>query len=115
MQQGILVIQTDPKIGREGEFNEFYDRTHLPEVVNTPGFVGGRRFQVVRADGLPVRPDGEWWSNLAVYDIESDDLAASYKALLGRSAAGELTANDVFSDVHPYRAQLFAQVFSARH
>jgi hypothetical protein len=114
VKHGILVIQTDARVGREHDFGRVYDGTHLPEVLDTPGFVAGRRFRAVTADGLPVRPEGEWWPNLAVYDIDSDDLAASYRALLARAAAGELSPTDIFSDVHPYRAQLFEQVFEAR-
>jgi hypothetical protein len=112
VKRGILVIQTDARVGRELDFGQVYDNTHLPEVLDTPGFVVGRRFRAVTADGLPVRPEGEWWPNLAIYDIASDDLVASYRALLAR--AGELTPTQIFSDVHPYRAQLFEQVFEAR-
>jgi hypothetical protein len=106
--RGVLVIQTDPKLGHERAFERFYDSVHVPEVCATPGFVRGRRFVAVSGDGLPVRPEGEWLSNLAIYDIESDDLARSYRALLSR----ELTYHDVFSATAPYRARLFQQVFA---
>jgi hypothetical protein len=102
-----LLIQSDPKRGCERDFEEFYDEVLLREVCETPGFVRGRRFVAVAGDGLPVRPAGEWLSNLAIYDIESDDLARSYRAMLTR----RLTSRDVFSDVRPYRARLFEQAF----
>ena len=110
MPRGVLVIQTDPKLGRERAFDAFYNNIHLREVADTPGFVLGRRFVAVLGDGIPARPEGEWLSNLTIYDIESDDLAASYRTLLSR----DLTQRDVFSDVRPYRRQLFEQVFEAR-
>jgi hypothetical protein len=110
MPRGVLVIQTDPKIGQERAFEEFYNDIHLREVAETPGFVLGRRFAALHGDGLPARPEGEWLSNLTIYDLEADDLAASYRTLLAR----ELTLRDVFSDVRPYRRQLFEQVFEAR-
>jgi len=103
MPRGLLVIQTDPKLGHELAFAEFYDRVHLREVCETPGFVRGRRFVAVSADGLPERPDGEWLSNLAIYDIESDDLATAYRAMLSR----QLEYRDVFSETSPYRSQVF--------
>jgi len=28
---------------REKEFNEWYDRMHLPDILETPGFVAARR------------------------------------------------------------------------
>ena len=111
MPRGVLVIQADPKVGYERDFAEFYDGVHLREVCETPGFVRGRRFVAVAGDGLPVRPEGEWLSNLAIYDIETDDLARSYRAMLSR----QLAYRDVFSDVRPYRARLFEQVFETGH
>jgi hypothetical protein len=111
MPKGILVIQTDPKLGEERAFEQFYNEVHLREVAETPGFVLGRRFVAVRGDGVPVRPEGEWLSNLTTYEIDSDDLAASYRAML----SSDLTRrDDVFSNIWPYRAQLFEQVFEAR-
>jgi hypothetical protein len=110
MARGVLVIQTDPKLGHELAFDEFYDGVHLRQVCETPGFVRGRRFVAVTGNGLPVRPEGEWLESLAIYDIESEDLAASYRAMLAR----DLTYRDVFSKVRPYRARLFEQVFETR-
>jgi hypothetical protein len=113
-QHGVLVIQTDPRAGREAEFEQFYNGIHVPEILQTPGFTVGRRFRAVQSDALPQRPEGEWRSNLAIYDVVSDDLVAAYTRLLGRMTGGDLTSTDVFSDVNPYRAQLFEQVFEAR-
>jgi hypothetical protein len=111
MSRGVLVIQTDPKLGQEPAFEQFYNDIHLRQVAQTPGFVLGRRFGAVRGDGVPVRPEGEWLSNLTIYDIDSDDLAESYRAML----SSDLTRrDDVFSNIWPYRAQLFEQVFEAR-
>lgn len=114
VKRGVLVIQTDPKLGREREFEEFYDRTHIREVLQTPGFVFGRRFRAVQGDGLPVRRKGQWLSNLTVYDIESDDLVGAYRGLLTRVADGILTSQDVFNTDRPYRAQLFEHAYETR-
>ena len=98
------------KRGHERAFEQFYNGVHMVQVCETPGFVRGRRFVTVYGDGLPVRPEGEWLSNLAIYDIESDDVARSYRAMLSR----QLTYRDVFSETEPYRARLFEQVFETR-
>jgi hypothetical protein len=111
MPRGVLVIQTDPKLGQERAFEQFYNDIHLREVAQAPGFEFGRRFVALRGDGIPVRPEGEWLSNLTIYDIDSDDLAASYRAML----SSDLTRrDDVFSNIWPYRSQLFEQVFDTR-
>jgi hypothetical protein len=111
MPRGVLVIQTDPKLGQERAFEQFYNDIHLREVAETPGFILGRRFVAARGGSLPVRPEGEWLSNLTIYDIDSDDLAASYRAMLSRDLTRR---DDVFSTMRPYRSQLFEQVFETR-
>ena len=72
---------------RDGEFNDWYDRTHLPELLAVPGFVSARRYRRVGDDGAP--------EYLAVYEIEADDLAAPLRELRRRSAAGETSRSDV--------------------
>jgi len=112
-KHGLLVVQTEPKPGREHEFEEFYNSTHMAEILQTPGFVTARRYRTVESPRLPSGPDGGWHSNLAIYEIVSDDIAASYAALLERTAQGSLTSADVFSIDRPYRSQLFERVFEA--
>jgi hypothetical protein len=107
---GVLLVQTEPKTGHEQAFDDFYDSTHMAEILQTPGFVRARRYRAVRSERLPVRPDAEWPSSLAIYDIVSRDLVESYGALLERVARGALTTADVFSAERPYRSQLFERV-----
>lgn len=103
MQRGILAVQTDPKPGEEGPFNAWYDEAHVPEILATDGFVLGRRF---RAIGDP----GDWSKYLAIYDIESPDVAASYQSLLDRFRSGTMTAGDHVSVSPPYRSLLFEEI-----
>lgn len=114
MQHGVLVIQTEAKAGREADFERFYNEVHVPEILQTPGFIVGRRYRTVADPSLPVRPDQEWHTNLAIYDVVSPHLVSAYAGLLQRMTEGTLTSTDVFSSDRPYRAQLFEQVFEAR-
>jgi len=46
MARYILVVESncaDP--AREAEFNEWYDKTHLPDILETPGFVRATRYE----------------------------------------------------------------------
>jgi hypothetical protein len=87
----IQTVVTAPVVGREDEFNRWYDDTHLPEMLQVPGFVAGRRYALTVA-GDAVR---SWF--LAVYEIETEDLAATLAAL--RAAAPTMTASDAMD--HP--------------
>jgi antibiotic biosynthesis monooxygenase (ABM) superfamily enzyme len=84
MTRGVYVVRAQPvSPEREGEFNEWYDSTHIPELLDVPGFVSARRFRRVGGDGTA--------EYLALYEIEADDLAAPVQELRRRSAAGETT------------------------
>jgi hypothetical protein len=109
MQRGILAVQTNPKPGEEDRFNSWYDTAHVPEIMATEGFVLGRRFRAIQApDGAGA--SGDWLKYVAVYDIESHDLAASYASLLERFRSGTMTAADHVSLDPPHRSQLFEEI-----
>jgi hypothetical protein len=81
--RGVYVVRTRPvSPERDDELNEWYDRTHVPELLAVPGFVSARRYRLVGDDGPEY---------LAVYEIEADDLTAPVQELRRRSAAGETT------------------------
>ncbi len=65
------IVQTSPTPGREDEFNEWYENVHVPEVLRMPGFLSGQRFRLAAEDPF----SGPRY--LAVYEIESDDIAAT--------------------------------------
>ncbi|MFC2012388.1 hypothetical protein ACFLVU_04595 [Chloroflexota bacterium] len=75
MEKHILVVAlncSDP--AKEGEFNEWYNTIHLPDVLETPGFVRATRWQ--HTD--PKEGDAKF---LALYDIETEDIQATMKAM----------------------------------
>ena len=68
MAKWLLVAYTDSADpSREAEFNEWYDKTHLPDVMQSPGLVRATRY--VNTD--PEAGPGKF---LATYEIESDDI-----------------------------------------
>ncbi len=50
MGAGILAVWTDCAAADEADFNEWYNREHLPERVGVPGFLSGVRYRAVAAD-----------------------------------------------------------------
>ena len=80
MPKAIVLVFTDCRDpAREKEFNEWYDNTHVPDVLETPGFVGCTRYELM---GNPGPGQGKY---LAIYDVESDDLPSAMAALQQRS------------------------------
>lgn len=59
----LLTVRADVEREAEDAFNQWYNRTHVPEVLDCPGFVAAARYECV--DGEP--------RFLAMYDLDRPD------------------------------------------
>jgi hypothetical protein len=68
--KNIVLVLTEPSEGMVDEFNEYYENTHLDEVLETTGWDTASRFELVDEAGgkYPLK-------YLALYEVESDDSA----------------------------------------
>ncbi len=74
MVKWLLVVGSNcADAARETEFNEWYDKTHLPDVLQTPGFIGATRYENTE----PSEGEAKF---LATYEIETDDIDKFMKA-----------------------------------
>lgn len=75
-QKATLIVFTSPVEGREDEYNDWYDNTHLREFVGLPGVVSGRRYKV-----SPTGPKAAT-SYAAIYELDGDpaDVLAAFDA-----------------------------------
>ena len=64
----VEIFCTDPS--REEEFNNWYNNTHLPDVLSTPGFLSARRYIIKE----PRNGRGKY---LSIYEIATDDIDRS--------------------------------------
>lgn len=81
MAKGILYVESEPDSADEADaYHQWYDHTHMKEMLGIDGLVSARRFA----------PLGEG-PFVAVYEIEADDLAAVQARL------GEATREGWFS------------------
>lgn len=81
MEKYILVVAlncSDP--AKEGEFNEWYNNIHLPDVLQRSGFVRATRWE--HTD--PKEEDAKF---LALYDIETDNFEATMEVSREDAAA----------------------------
>jgi hypothetical protein len=86
MPKGVFVAITNPvSPEREAEYNEWYEGTHIHEVLAVDGFKSARRYKAV---------DGESPRYMAVYEVEADDLGAMMQKLMAAGQAGKLTQSD---------------------
>lgn len=84
---------TDP--AQEAAFNEWYTESHLDDVLRVAGFNAARRYTL-----SPVRPmvgtEPSPFGYLAVYEVESDDLAATASELQAALDSGAIPLSETF-------------------
>jgi hypothetical protein len=74
MTKWLFVVETNcADAAREVEFNEWYDKTHLPDVLETPGFIRATRYE-------STEPSEGKAKFLATYEIETADINRFMKA-----------------------------------
>lgn len=81
-----MIAMSKPMPGRDAEYHDWYQNTHLPQVCAFPGVLGAQRY--VEAAALAGGDDRKF---MAIYDIETDDLGAVLGAIGKASADGTLT------------------------
>ena len=64
-----LVVFMEPDAEVEGEFNEWYNRYHVPERLAVPGFLSARRFELCEGEGA--------LKYLAIYELEDEGVLHS--------------------------------------
>lgn len=81
-----LVALTTPLPGKEDEFHDWYQNTHLAEVIGLPGGISAQRFKLVAK--LMGSDTNQW---MAIYDFEAEDGMALLGAMGERSKSGQMT------------------------
>ena len=98
-----LIALTTPLPGKEAEFHDWYQNTHLPELVSFPGMEGAQRYELVaKLMGSDTNP----W--LAIYDIDIDDPMAFLGAMGQAAGEGKLTPA-IYQDMATTYTALFTE------
>ncbi|UOM36565.1 VOC family protein [Acuticoccus sp. I52.16.1] len=90
-----LVVLTNAVAGREEEFNEWYSGQHLADVVALPGVVSAQRFHLAPLQRAATPSPYRY---LAIYEVETDDLAATVAALRERAGTDLMPLSDAMAD-----------------
>lgn len=82
MARYLFVVLTNAVEGQDAAFNDWYTNRHLPDVFKIAGYKAAQRFRSVPLPGSKGCPH----RYLALYEVETDDLAKTHAALA--AAAG---------------------------
>lgn len=80
MAKHVLVVLSNATDGQDDAFNTWYTNTHLKDVLKVPGYTAAQRFALSDAQ---LGPGDVPYAYLALYEVETDDLAATGRALTG--------------------------------
>lgn len=66
-------VYSNPRPGREDEFNDWYENVHIPDILAVPGVVSARRYklretEITHQSGMPL-PDHTY---VCVYEVEGE-------------------------------------------
>lgn len=70
MARHLLVAFSNATPGKEAEYNEWYAKRHIPDVLDIIGFVSAQRFCISNAQLPGASFDRKY---LVIYEIEADD------------------------------------------
>jgi hypothetical protein len=87
-----LVVMTGPQEGREAEYHDWYQNSHLQQVMELPGFLSGQRYRLSTA-----LAEHETYPFLAIYDVETDDIEAVLAEMRRRAGTESLTVSDALA------------------
>ncbi|SRR6266404_450664 len=95
-----LIVLTRPAEGREQEYLDWYQNTHLHQVVDVPGFVSAQFFKLAAnlVEGNPTYP------YCAIYEVNADDFGVAMAELQRRSGSDSLIMSDALDLTRAYIA-----------
>ncbi len=108
MARYVLIAMNGPTPDGDADaLEEWYENVHLVDLKSCEGIKKARRFKTVRG----VIPGAELWPRIAIYEIETDDLAELSKEMqakcrpfhpdFDRSRSGHIFAIQTAGDPFP--------------
>lgn len=99
-----IVAMSTPVPGKKLEFHEWYEKSHIPEVLAFPGMKGAQRHEHVMA--LMGDQPNQW---MVIFDIELDDPQVLLEAMGKAGEEGRGTPTDAV-DMSTVQMSLFREV-----
>lgn len=98
MARSIFVVQGNAEPGRDGDYNEWYSNTHIPEVLALPGFATAQRFRLARIPGDPGSASYAY-EYLTIYEVDCPPEEANAILEEAKSGPSQWSPTDTSSPV----------------
>jgi hypothetical protein len=93
----VFLVFANPIPGRESEFNDWYTNTHMGDLLQLPGWVGGQRFRIVTT--VQPRPSvaGYQHGYLMIWDLEETEANAALSRMTAAISGGKSRRGAAFN------------------
>jgi hypothetical protein len=97
-REDLLLVFTNAAEGREDEYHDWYEQTHIPDVLAVPGVVSAQRYTVApletpEVEGAPV-PEPSAHGYLVAYTLDRDGNEVM-EEFVARIGSGKMQLSDV--------------------
>jgi hypothetical protein len=107
MPRYVLLAMTNAVEGRDDEFNEWYSKRHLLDVLKVPGIIAAQRFELTPQQRYqPPYP----FKYIALYEIETDDLDSVISFMNAHVGTDTIPVSDAMSAMPPARGLYFQPI-----
>jgi hypothetical protein len=91
--ESLIFAFSNPVDGKDDAFNQWYDDRHLDEVLDVPGVVAARRYDLVPSRAQKDDPAESTPRYLTIYELDSDPKVV-LKELGARIGAGKFSTSE---------------------
>jgi hypothetical protein len=89
-----FMVFSNPVEGREDEFNTWYDKEHVDELLAIDGFKAAQRYRLA---ALGPGQEAPVYRYAAVWEAEADDAAAAQEKLMEALRSGRVRGSDALA------------------
>ena len=89
-----FLVMTNAVEGGDDEFNDWYNNTHIPDLLRVPGIVAAQRFRLLPTQRTPHQP----WKYLCLYECDAEQPTAIIDGLVRRIGTPEMAMTSAITD-----------------
>jgi hypothetical protein len=90
MPKYTFLVLTNATEGKDAEFNQWYDKEHLADVLRIPGYKAAQRFKLSDQHGA----EASNWKYLSLYEVEADSADVARANLTAAGESGAMPVSD---------------------
>ncbi len=92
MKKFISIALTNSVEGRDADYNNWYEKQHVFDVLAIPGIQSSQRFRIADESRQKLG-----YQYMAVYEIETDDITTIHRAIAERAGTDAMPRSDAVS------------------